>query len=226
MKKILAYLIILLALVSSALFATSSVFSQEATDESAIDILKEKVADKVEELRQKNNKAISGFVQSNENNVIKIKTNAAEEYQVKLDPDLTKYFQIAGTTKKEIKSENIIADDYIIVTGVVTDKTISANAVFVDENFLVLTGRVSEVDKDNFSITVVTTAKEEITLDIETATKQSIVNIETVEIESTGFSKIKEGDTIHFVVKKTPEITDNTYTAKKLLLIPQEYFIK
>ncbi|OGK52941.1 hypothetical protein A2970_01925 [Candidatus Roizmanbacteria bacterium RIFCSPLOWO2_01_FULL_44_13] len=226
MKKILAYLIILLALVSSALFATSSVFSQEATDESAIDILKEKVADKVEELRQKNNKAISGFVQSNENNVIKIKTNAAEEYQVKLDPDLTKYFQIAGTTKKEIKSENIIADDYIIVTGVVTDKTISANAVFVDENFLVLIGRVSEVDKDNFSITVVTTAKEEITLDIETATKQSIVNIETVEIESTGFSKIKEGDTIHFVVKKTPEITDNTYTAKKLLLIPQEYFIK
>ena len=226
MKKILAYLIILLALVSSALFATSSVFSQDATDESAIDILKEKVADKVEELRQKNNKAISGFVQSNENNVIKIKTNAAEEYQVKLDPDLTKYFQIAGTTKKEIKSENIIADDYIIVTGVVTDKTISANAVFVDENFLVLTGRVSEVDKDNFSITVVTTAKEEITLDIETATKQSIVNIETVEIESTGFSKIKEGDTIHFVVKKTPEITDNTYTAKKLLLIPQEYFIK
>ena len=226
MKKILAYLVILLALVSSALFATSSVFSQEATDESAIDILKEKVADKVEELRQKNNKAISGFVQSNENNVIKIKTNAAEEYQVKLDPDLTKYFQIAGTTKKEIKSENIIADDYIIVTGVVTDKTISANAVFVDENFLVLIGRVSEVDKDNFSITVVTTAKEEITLDIETATKQSIVNIETVEIESTGFSKIKEGDTIHFVVKKTPEITDNTYTAKKLLLIPQEYFIK
>ena len=226
MKKILAYLIILLTVVSSVLFATSSVFSQEATDESAIDILKEKVADKVEELRQKNNKAISGFVQSNENNVIKIKTNAAEEYQVKLDPDLTKYFQIAGTTKKEIKSENIIADDYIIVTGVVTDKTISANAVFVDENFLVLTGRVSEVDKDNFSITVVTTAKEEITLDIETATKQSIVNIETVEIESTGFSKIKEGDTIHFVVKKTPEITDNTYTAKKLLLIPQEYFIK
>ena len=226
MKKILAYLIILLTVVSSVLFATSSVFSQEATDESAIDILKEKVADKVEELRQKNNKAISVFVQSNENNVIKIKTNAAEEYQVKLDPDLTKYFQIAGTTKKEIKSENIIADDYIIVTGVVTDKTISANAVFVDENFLVLTGRVSEVDKDNFSITVVTTAKEEITLDIETATKQSIVNIETVEIESTGFSKIKEGDTIHFVVKKTPEITDNTYTAKKLLLIPQEYFIK
>ena len=226
MKKILAYLIILLTVVSSVLFATSSVFSQEATDESAIDILKEKVADKVEELRQKNNKAISGFVQSNENDVIKIKTNADEEYQVKLDPDLTKYFQITGTTKKEIKSEDIIADDYIIVTGVVTDKTISANAIFVDENFLVLTGRVSEVDKDNFSIKVVTTAKEEITLDIETPTKQSIFNIETDKVESTGFSKIKEGDTIHFVVKKTPEITDNTYPAEKLLLIPQEYFIK
>src|SRR3989344_2197436 len=107
MKKILAYLIILLTVVSSVLFATSSVFSQEATNESAIDILKEKVADKVEELRQKNNKAISGFVQSNENDVIKIKTNAAEEYQVKLDPDLTKYFQITGRSEEEIKSEDI-----------------------------------------------------------------------------------------------------------------------
>lgn len=226
MKKISIYLIILFAIFSSVLLSANSVFSQEATDESAIDILKEKVADKVEELRQKNNKAVSGFVVSNENDLVKIKTNIGEEYQVKLDPDLTKYFQITGATKREIKSEDVVADDYIIVTGVVTDKTISANAIFVDENFLVLTGRVSQVDKDNFFLKVVTTAKEEISLDIGTATKQSIVNIETDAIETTGFSKIKEGDTIHFVVKKTPDITDNTYPAEKLLLIPQEYFIK
>jgi hypothetical protein len=226
MKKILIRLIILFIAVSILLFSSNFVLGQEATGESAIDVLKEKVADKVEEIRRKNNKAISGFVVSNVNSVIKITTNEKEEYQIKLDNDLTKYFQISGATKKEIKSENVAKDDYIIVTGVITDKTVSANAVFIDEKFLVLTGRVSQVDKDNFSLKVVTTAKEEISLDIETATKQSIINIETTEIETNGFSKIKEGDTAHFVVKTTPDVKDNTYTAEKILIIPQEYFIK
>ncbi len=217
------YLIIFL-FISVVAFGVSG---QEPTaSDSAIDILKEKVADKVEELRQKNNRAISGFVLSNGNDLIRIKTNAGENFEVKLDPDLTKYFQITGTTKKEIDAEDVVADDYIIVTGVVTDKTVSANAVFIDENFLVLTGRVSQVDGDNFSLTVVTTAKEEITLEIEMSTKQSILNIKTDAVETAGFSKIKEGDTIHFVVKKTPDITDNTYTPEKLLVIPQEYFLK
>lgn len=226
MKKILGYLTMLLIVLIVLSSGYPVLGQQEATGESAIDILKEKVADKVEEIRRENNKAISGFVLSNDGSLIKIKSNSGEEFQVKLDPDLTKYFQITGSIKKEIKSEDVVEDDYIIVTGVVTDKTISANAIFIDENFLVLTGRVSQVDSANFSLKVVTTAKEEIGIDIESATKQSIVNIETVEIESTGFSKIREGDTIHFVVKKTPDITNNTYSAEKLLIIPQEYFIK
>lgn len=226
MKKIFIYVLILFIVFSPALFINRPVFSQVASDESAIGILKEKVADKVKELREKNNKAITGFVELNSNNVIKIKTNANEDYQVKLDPDLTKYFQITGNTKKEIKSEDIVKNDYIIVTGVVTDKTISANAIFKDENFLVLTGRVGQVDSSNYSIKVITNAKEEITLEIETTTKQLILNIKTDTIETGGFSKIKEGDTIHFVVKKTPDITGNVYTAQKLLLIPQEYFLK
>ena len=37
---------------------------------------------------------------------------------------------------------------------------------------------------------------------------------------------IKEGDTIHFVVKKTGTEKNNTYTAVKILIIPQEYFMK
>ncbi|MDO9027431.1 MAG: hypothetical protein Q7U68_01010, partial [Candidatus Roizmanbacteria bacterium] len=64
-------------------------------------------------------------------------------------------------------------------------------------------------------------------------TKQFIVNIKTLEIERVGFSKIKEGDTVHFVVKKTGnplrQLADggnNNYSAIKILIIPQEYFIK
>jgi hypothetical protein len=46
-------------------------------------------------------------------------------------------------------------------------------------------------------------------------------------MEKSGFSKIKEGDTVHFVVKKTGEEKElNRYSAQKILVIPQEFFIK
>lgn len=195
-------------------------------EEAAIEILKEKVASKVTEIRRKNNKAISGSVISKSAGSIKIKTNDDVEYEVKLDDALTKYFQIQGTKKQEIKTEDIETDDYIIVTGVITDKTISANTIFVDERFLVYSGKISLVDKENFTLTIVTTAKEEIDLDIENSTKQSMINIKTHEAETSGFTKIKEGDTIHFVVSRSAASKDENYVAKKTLIIPQEYFIK
>lgn len=53
-----------------------------------------------------------------------------------------------------------------------------------------------------------------------------MVNIKTLDLERVGFSKVKEGDTVHFVVKKTGEEKNNSYSAIKILIIPQEYFIK
>ena len=205
--------------------ASDSASSSVTPTLSAAQILEKRVADKVSEIRKDNNLAISGIVISNKLSLIKIKTNDGANYDVKLDDTLTKYFKITGVTKKEIKSDDIIKDNYVIVTGVISDQTIAANSVFLDENFLVSSGKISNVDKDNYVIKVVTSAKDEISLDIGNDTKQSMLNIKTNEIEKSGFSKIKEGDTIHFVVKKGLN-DQNKYTAYKILLIPQEYFLK
>jgi len=64
------------------------------------------------------------------------------------------------------------------------------------------------------------------TLSIETSTKQQIVNIKTLETERIGFSKIKEGDSIHFVVKVNGDEKNNEYSTEKILIVPQEYFMK
>ncbi|EKE14431.1 MAG: hypothetical protein ACD_12C00509G0001 [uncultured bacterium] len=53
-----------------------------------------------------------------------------------------------------------------------------------------------------------------------------MINIKTLLKETIGFSKLKEGDTVHFVVKKTGTEKNNEYSAYKILVIPQEYFIK
>lgn len=206
---------------------TASPSATVTPDDTEIQAFKDKVASKVLEITKKNNKAISGFVSSNDKGLIKIKTTDDMAYDVKLDDALTKYFQISGNSKKEITSNDIKKDDYIIVTGVITDKTIAANSIFIDQRYFVSSGKISDVDKQNYNVTVITSAKEQITLSIEDYTKQSMLDIKTNDLGRIGFSKIKEGDTIHFVIKLVGDLKSNaTYSAEKILVIPQEYFLK
>lgn len=187
--------------------------------------LKDKIANKVSEIRKQNNKAISGFVVNIDGNSMKL-NNSGEVSQVKFDDTLTKVFKVLGTTKKEIKTDDIAKDDYAIVSGVVADNIITANVVLIDENFLVDSGKITEINKESYNIKVLTSDKNTYSLDVETGTKQYMVNIKTLLRETVGFSKLKEGDTVHFVVKKTGKEKNNNYSAVKILIIPQEYFIK
>ena len=216
-------------LANSIIFAQTPSESASSSPTVAVDkdiqLLKDKVANKVLEIRKKNNKAVSGFVLSNDGNKIKINNNGVEN-QVKLDSTLTKYFQIIGAQKKEIKVDDIIKNNYIIVSGVMADNIITANVVLIDENFLVDSGKITEINKDSYNVKVSTSDKNIYSLDIETYTKQFLMNIKTLDLEKAGFSKIKEGDTVHFVVKKTGGEKNNNYSAVKILIIPQEYFIK
>jgi hypothetical protein len=193
-----------------------------------IQLLKDKIANKVSEIRKQNNKAVSGFVISNDGNKMTIDNNG-EKNQVKLDDTLTKYFRILGMQKKEIKADDIVKNDYAIISGVVADNIITANVVMIDENFLVDSGKITEVNKETYNIKVLASDKNTYSLDIESSTKQYMINIKTLLIETIGFSKLKEGDTVHFVVKKAgnpPAGGNNNYSAIKILIIPQEYFIK
>jgi hypothetical protein len=203
-----------------------SISPTASADDKDVQALKEKIANKVSEIRKKDNKAFSGDVIDNKDNLITIKTEDGSDYQVRVDDTLTKYYQIAGSQKKEIKIDDIKKGNYIIITGVLTDKIIDANLILIDEQYLILSGKISEVINETYSLKVITADKDTYTLDIETYTKQQIINIKTLEIEQIGFSKIKEGDTIHFVVKAEADNKDNKYSAQKILIIPQEYFIK
>lgn len=217
---------ILLILLTTGFILGGQVSAQTATtsasDETDIKAFKDKIANVI----KKSDKAFSGLVTSNDGNIIKLKGGDDTIYEAKLDNELTKCFRISGASKKEIKADDISKNDYIIVTGVLTDKSITANSIFVDESYIVGSGRITEIDKDNYSIKVINSAKETFTLDVETYTKQLILNTKTLEVERMGFSKIKEGDYAHFVVKKGIDIKDNKYPAQKILIIPQEYFIK
>ncbi|MCX7881458.1 MAG: hypothetical protein N2482_03050 [Patescibacteria group bacterium] len=187
---------------------------------------KEKIASKVTELQKKDQKPIVGKVIEVKNDQLKIITSDREEYQVKKDEVLTKTYQISGNREKEIDFSKIEKNDYIIIVGPILEKTITANFIYIDEKIIIGSGRVIEINKSDYSLKVLTSEKEEIVLDIETSTKQLLLNIKSLVLETSGFSKIKDGDTIHFVFKDNFNNKEKRYSARKILIIPQEYFIK
>lgn len=235
MKKIgITLMVLAFFLTATNSFGQTKTASSAATvsptpsrEQIEINNLKEKIATKVAELNKVNQLAVAGVVTQTSSGEFKIKTSDEQEYTIKVDNLLTKYYSVVTGQKISLKNSDIKKGMYIIVSGPQIDKTITANSIWVDEEFFVLVGKVTQVNKDDLSVTVATSEKDTYTLDVETSTKQQIINIKTLDVEKTGFSKIKEGDTIHFVVKKAQKNRDvNQFSAVRILIIPQEYFLK
>ncbi len=190
-----------------------------------VNTLKEKVANKVAELQKKNNKAAAGFVTSIKDEQIVITDRDDQKRTVKIDQVLTKYYQISGTTKKELKFENISKGDYIIISGPMIGDVLTANVIYVDERLDVLSGKVAEVDSDNMKIKVVTTDKDTYSVSVSPPTKLFLVDSKSLETGRATISKMKEGDTVHFVYSYKPDAKDKlSVNALKVVVIPQEYF--
>lgn len=198
-----------------------------AKEEQDAKALRERLANKVAEITQKNNKAVSGFVKEKQKGSFILVSLEDSETTIKLDDTLTKYYQVAANKRQEIKYDDINKGDFVIVSGVNSDNAITANFVYIDEVFKIFSGKVTEVDSGNYELKVTTTEKDNYTLSVESSTKQFLLNVKTLELEKSGFSKIKEGDTIHFVYKVTQKDKDSlTVTPQRLVIIPQEYFQK
>ncbi|QQS43838.1 hypothetical protein IPM65_06925 [Candidatus Roizmanbacteria bacterium] len=113
------------------------------------------------------------------------------------------------------------------MTGPEIGDSITANAVYRDQQYLVISGKITNVTSEDFTVNVLTVDKTDYVLDVESKTSQKMLNIKTLETEKIGFSKLKEGDSVHVVVKGNPENTSQTrFTAERLLVIPNEYFLQ
>lgn len=228
-KLIIIFGIVITLFISSRVLALTPTASPSAnptrsSDSKDIDVFKEKLASKVAELSKKNQKVLAGIVDSPDKKKFKLKTEEDGVFDIKVDEDLTKYYSISGASKLEKKISDLKKGVYVIVSGPQVDRTIDANIIYQDEQFLVDFGKVVEINKDDNSLQVTTAAKENYILDIEVATKQQLLDIKTLEFERLAFSKIKAGDSIHFVVKKDTTVK-NRFATVRTLVIPQEYFI-
>ena len=209
-------------------FAVDATASATPTDKNS-KILLEKLASTVEADRKKNQRAYAGVITAITDTTLTVAAVTGADtktYSVKLDDTLTALYRIVGSTKKDIKKSDLKKGDYVIITGQMLGDTLEANEVYIDEQFLVRTGTITDINKSDYYLKVTTPDKEEYTLDIQNSTRQFMYNIKTKSIESSGFSKLKEGDSIHFVVSKTNpggSKEKNRFDAVRILIIPQEF---
>lgn len=224
-------------IIVSAAIVVGSVFAQTksasptvtpsptpGTTEKSIENLKEKIANKVEELRKENKNVVAGTIAKINKDSVDITTDNQKTITVSIDDTLTTLYDITSGKEKEIKFDSLDKEDYIVVSGPVVETTVNANIIYIDTPVTVAQGHITNIDKDNFTIDVVTSEKEELTLDIETTTKQTIMDVKTLDIKTVGFSKIKIGDTIHFSARSGKD--DKKKSAIRIFIIPQEYFAK
>ncbi len=230
-KKIGLFLLALIILFQTVFVSAQTKTATPTSDlinKEEVQKLKDKVATKVAQLRKEKQDLTTGIITEIKENVVMIKNHEDEKFQVKIDEALTKYYQINENIKKEINLDDFKKDDYIIVTGPMTDTSINANAIYKDTPYQLQSGIITEKNKQKYYLQITTFNKDKYIIDIERTTKQSMVDTKTLKITKTGFSKIKEGDTVHFVFKnesvKKETGENNRFTAKEILIIPQEYF--
>ena len=226
MKKILGFILLMALVINVSVYAQSNEASSSPQN-SDVQKLKDKLAAKVAELQKKDQKAITGLVSDNKSSKVRITAVDNSSYDLKIDDVITKIYDIASGNKKEIKVTDLKKGDYIIVTGPVSDRVVTVNFIYRDDQFLLGSGKITEVNSTNLYIKVLTPEKETVTLDIATSTKKLLADVKAFTEDTVGLSKIKEGDTVRYVVKKTGnEREKNRYTTTKILIIPQEYFKK
>lgn len=196
----------------------------ETVEDQQVEELKDKVASKVAELTE-TEYGTAGFVQTVEDTTILLNTRTSE-VEVFVDEDITSIYTVENGSLKDRELEDIEITDYLTITGPKLEGTLNANMIIIDTSYTVRSGKIIEANEDDFYLSVITLDKTTYTLDIEKETQQEMYNMQTSEIEGIGFSKLKEGDTIHFTAQAGWRDDQERFSVTSLLIIPQEYFIK
>lgn len=205
--------------------ADESASGSATTNPSDLRKLRDRLASVVAQLRKKDEQVVVGELKAVSSATLEVDTIAGTVQTVQLDETLTKYYKISGAAKEEITQKDIKTGEYVIITGMRTEGTFSANEVYVDEPYDSKAGRVTEINSIDYSLKLETFDKETITVDIDRSVTQEILNTAGLNLEGASFTRIREGDTVHIVYPVTSIKKQVTrVTPSRILIIPLAYF--
>ncbi|OGG27001.1 hypothetical protein A2960_02545 [Candidatus Gottesmanbacteria bacterium RIFCSPLOWO2_01_FULL_39_12b] len=175
-----------------------------------IEILKEKIATKVAEIRDKDKAGVGGVILKKEQNSLTLQTNSGQQ-TVTFAED-TVFYDISTGTRSDISLKKIKENDIISVFGYYSDgkKSFSAKYIYLENPKKHIIGKIADIDKTKFIVTV-KDKQGQIPVEFETITKTFTINRDKKNLSKSGFSKLKIGDNIHVIgaenVKDKTKIT-------------------
>lgn len=197
------------------LFAALPVYAATATP-SAIDEIKERLATKVAELRQVEKRAFFGTVKAKSLSTLTVETKT-KDIKIELNDDI-KVVQIIKGKRTNLTIDNVEKGDVVSFLGDYDSAIdlLKASLIFIEGTFPTrLSGKVTKIDREDFSLTVGASDNQTYTVDIEKTSK--VLRWDKVnKITKSGFSKMTEGETIHFVGTPVPK-KENRYSALRIL---------
>lgn len=222
--------IVLTLVMSAVIFGnTAPVYGQSPSPTAAkpiddtLKIIKEKIEDKVDEINKSSKKVIAGVLSKIDDDVLELQQTDGRMYKVNIDETVSKFFTASTKKLTEAEKSDLEKGDLLVVLGPVIEDQISANKIIRQPNYITAQGEITNVDADNFVIDIVTSNKDEVSLDVEQGTTQQIMDTKTLELSKAGFSKYKIGDKIHAVYIAPSKEGDKASTIRTLI-IPQEFF--
>lgn len=201
----------------AVLFLVSPVLAQSATTstEKRIEELKDRIATKVAELSQTQRRAIFGTVKSVSVSTATIETQT-KDIKIELTDDI-KIFQMLKGKRTQLSIDDLSKGDVVTVFGDydATLDLLKAKVIFIQAALPSrIAGKVTEIDKTAFAVTVKPQDAPTVTVDIEKSTKTNIWDGKS--ITKGGFSKITVGDTVHVVGSAVPK-KENRINADRIL---------
>ena len=174
--------------------------SDEATKEA--DVLKEKLEDKVLELRNSPKRVVSGQIKTIKDKVLTI-TSGSEVIKVTVEPEITNFYSLNNYNLEAIEFENLQTND--LITAFISDiggEEISYT-LYQEPLITVAAGKISNIDEDNYKMTIIDYDKSSFGADVQVNTIQNAYNLKSRLVEKSGFSKLTIGQRIFAIISGT-----------------------
>lgn len=183
-----------------------------------IELLKEKIATKVTQIRQNEKSGVGGTIKSLGDTTITL-TTLSKEQTVSYSED-TIFFKMTDAGKSDPldvkQAKKLKIGDELAILGYfdTAHTSFSAKYIYMFASPQTVFGKIADKDTANYTITV-TTPKGNMLVDIETYTKIWSYT-KKGGLARGGFSKLKQNDTVHVFATANPK-EDNRFSANKII---------
>jgi len=190
-------------------------FAQTQTPESKIDVIKDKVASRVAELKLVERRGVVGVVESSTDTEIRVIDLNDKTRIIEVD-ELTKF---SSSDNADFDISDIEKGTKISAIGLYNKESKKLLARFVNEISIpvFLTGVISAKDDKGFTITLSTEEEKKYIVDVENITKS--FSFENGELETAGFTKIETLQNA-IVIGFTDPKDANRITASRIITFP------